>query len=84
VVSIINDIATIVLSLFQRSASSPTTDVLFCQELFQGKAKDFNVQKALSASCLRDFDELYLWFHMGLILLMASILKIAQDCQLPG
>ncbi|KAL6656062.1 hypothetical protein ACP70R_006888 [Stipagrostis hirtigluma subsp. patula] len=27
------------------------------KELFQGKAKDFNVQKALSASCLRDFDE---------------------------
>ncbi|XP_062199104.1 uncharacterized protein LOC133901682 isoform X2 [Phragmites australis] len=26
------------------------------KELFQGKAKDFNVQKALSASCLRDFD----------------------------
>jgi len=26
------------------------------KELFQGKAKNFNVQKALSASCLRDFD----------------------------
>ncbi|KAL6846192.1 hypothetical protein ACP4OV_023640 [Aristida adscensionis] len=26
------------------------------KELFQGKAKDFNVQQALSASCLRDFD----------------------------
>ncbi|XP_020396848.1 uncharacterized protein [Zea mays] len=26
------------------------------KELFQGKAKGFNVQKALSASCLRDFD----------------------------
>ncbi|XP_062194020.1 uncharacterized protein LOC133897336 isoform X2 [Phragmites australis] len=26
------------------------------KELFQGKAKDFNVQKALSASCLREFD----------------------------
>jgi uncharacterized protein len=33
-----------------------TADDVFLQELFQGKAKGFNVQKALSASCLRDFD----------------------------
>jgi hypothetical protein len=33
-----------------------TADDVFFQELFQGKAKNFNVQKALSASCLRDFD----------------------------
>lgn len=26
------------------------------KELFQGKSKNFNIQKALSASCLRDFD----------------------------
>jgi predicted alpha/beta-fold hydrolase len=32
------------------------TDVLFFQELFQGKDKDFDVQKALSTNCLRDFD----------------------------
>lgn len=31
-------------------------DDVFFQELFQGKTRDFNVQKALSASCLRDFD----------------------------
>lgn len=42
---------------FVSKAISLTTDVLLFQELFQGKTKDFNVQKALSASSLRDFDE---------------------------
>lgn len=32
------------------------TNALLFQELFQGKDKDFNVQKALSSDCLRDFD----------------------------
>ena len=43
-------------SLFPVSAFCRTTDAVLFQELFQGKDKDFNVQKALSARSLRDFD----------------------------
>ena len=56
VMFIIHGITTSISSLCPVSTFCRTTDVVFFQELFQGKDKDFNVQKALSARSLRDFD----------------------------
>ncbi|KAF0913943.1 hypothetical protein E2562_025358 [Oryza meyeriana var. granulata] len=40
-----------------RKLTTGLVDILHAnKELFQGKDKDFNVQKALSSNCLRDFD----------------------------